>query len=71
MVRHLNKLINLNLTIGKHAWRGKFDVGKSPQVVQNSAAVAILLGMIHKRSNVVLLTVITDTRAYHHGDVVW
>lgn len=63
--------LNVNLTVGKHAWGGKFDVGKSAEVVQNSTAVPILLGMIHKRPNIMLLTMVTDSRAYHHGDVVW
>ena len=59
------------LTIGKHAGRGELDVGKSSKVVQHSAAVTVLLGVIHKGSNVMLLAMVTNTRAYHHGDVIW
>lgn len=64
-------LFREDLTIGKHAGRGQFDVGKSSEVVQHSTAVPILLGIIHKCSDIMLLTMVTDTRAYHHGDVGW
>lgn len=61
----------MGLTVGKHAWRGELDVGESSQVVQHGAAVTVLLSIIHKRSDVMLLTMVTNTRTYHHGDVIW
>lgn len=59
------------LTISEHAWRGKLDVGKSSEVIQHSTTITILLCIIHKGPDVVLLTMVTDTGAYHHGDVIW
>lgn len=59
-----------SLTIGKHARRCELDVGKSSQMVEHSTAVTVLLGIVHKRSNVVLLTVVANAGAYHHGDVI-
>lgn len=58
------------LTVGEHAWGGELYVGQSSQMVEHSTAVALLLGVIHKGPDVVLLTMVTDTWAYHHGDVI-
>lgn len=59
------------LTVGEHAWRGEFDVGQGTQVVEHSAPVAILLGIVDKGSDVLLLAVIGDSGADDHGDIIY
>lgn len=58
------------LTVGEHAWRGKFHIRQRSQVVQDGAAVTLPLGVIHKGPNVVLLAMVTDPRADYHGNVI-
>lgn len=62
--------ISAGLTVGEHARGRQLDVGKSSQVVEHGAAVAVLLGVVHKGPDVVLLAVVADAGADHHGDVV-
>lgn len=59
------------LTVGEHARRGQFDVGQGAQVVQHGTAIAIFLGIVHKGSDVLLLTVIGNSRADDHGDIIY
>lgn len=56
-------------TVGEHAGRGELDVGQGPKMVEHRTAVALFLRKIHKRADVVLLTVVPDPRANHHSDV--
>lgn len=57
------------VTVSEHAWRGELHVGQRSQVVEHGAAVTSALGVIHKGAHVLLLAVVTDPRADHHGDV--
>lgn len=57
-------------TVGEHAWGRELDVGQRSQVVEHSAPVALPLGVIHKGADVVLLAVVADARADHHGEVI-
>lgn len=58
------------LTIGEHPRGCEFDVWQGPQVVKHSTSVALLLGVIHKGTDIMLLTVVTDPWADHHGYVI-
>lgn len=40
-------------------------------MVQDGAAVPLPLGVIHKGPNVLLLAMVTDSWADHHGDITW
>lgn len=59
------------LTIGEHARRGQLDVGQGAQVVQHGTAVAVLLGIVNEGADVLLLTVIGNSRADDHGDIIY
>ena len=58
------------LTVGEHARGGQLDVGQGSQVVEHGTPVALLLRVAYESTDVVLLAMVTDARAYHHGDVV-
>ena len=62
-------VVREGLTVGEHPGRRQLYVGQSPQVVEHGTAVAFPLGVVHKGPDVVLLAVVTDAGAYHHGDV--
>lgn len=57
------------VTVGEQAWRGELQVRQSSQVVKYCAAVTLPLGVIHKGPNVFVLTMVTDSRADHHGNI--
>lgn len=59
------------VTVGEDAWRGELRVGQSSQVVKYCAAVTSPLGVIHKGPNVLLLAMVTDSWADHHGNITW
>lgn len=60
-----------NVTVGEQAWCGELQVRQSSQVVKYCAAVTLPLGVIHKGPNVFVLTMVTDSRADHHGNITW
>lgn len=61
---------NTALTVGEHPWGGEFNVWQGSQVVKHSTSVALLLGVIHKGTDIMLLTVVTNPWADHHGYVI-
>lgn len=60
---------NTGLTVGEHPWGCEFNVWQGPKVVKHSTSVALLLGVIHKGTDIMLFTVVTDPWADHHGYV--
>lgn len=60
-----------NVTVGEQAWRSELQVRQSSQVVKYCAAVTLPLGVIHKSPNVFVLTMVTYSRADHHGNITW
>lgn len=58
------------LTVGEHPRGGELDVWQRSEMVEHGAPVALFLGIIHKGPYIMLLAVVTDPRADHHGDVI-
>lgn len=73
MLKNIIKTDNvaITFTVCKHAWRGELNIRQGSQVVEDSTAVTLPLGIIHKGPDVVLLTVVTNPRTDYHGNVIW
>lgn len=61
---------NTGLTVSENPWGCEFNIWQGPQVVKHSASVALLLGVIHKGTDIMRLTVVTNPWADHHGYVI-
>ena len=60
----------IQLTVREYSRARDRHAAESADVVQNSAAVPVALGVVHVRPNVNTLRGVPDAGAYGHGDVI-